>query len=68
MNDDDIDLPEPEHDHLLDHEFHDLPETGEDDATGLLDDLEETVEEEGEEDAALDDWDEDDSDAHWHDD
>lgn len=63
MNDDDIDLPEPEHDHLLDHEFHDLPETGEDDATGLLDEFEE--EEEG---AVLDDWDEDDSDAHWHDD
>ncbi|WP_160285556.1 hypothetical protein [Pseudomonas knackmussii] len=70
MNDDDIDLPEPEHDHLLDHEFHDLPEAGEDDATGLLDDLEETDEEHDEDsaEAAADDWDEDDSDAHWHDD
>ncbi|WP_435607066.1 hypothetical protein [Pseudomonas knackmussii] len=66
MNDDDIDLPEPEHDHLLDHEFHDLPEAGEDDATGLLDEFEEHDADDGEE--AADDWDEDDSDAHWHDD
>lgn len=64
MNDDDIDLPEPEHDHLLDHEFDDLPEAGEDDASGLLDEFEA---EEDEEEAA-DDWDEDDTDAHWHDD
>lgn len=59
MNDDDFDdLPEPEHEHLLDHEFDDPHEAAEHDATGLQDE----IDEEGE-------WDdEEDSDAHWHDD
>ncbi|PRA53713.1 hypothetical protein CQZ98_13675 [Pseudomonas sp. MYb115] len=31
------DIPEPEHDHLLDHEFHDDEPWGEADAQGILD-------------------------------
>ena len=62
MHDDDIDLPEPEHEHLLDHEWdEDSPEDFEHDATGLRDEPEDDQ----------DDWDdEDDEDdgAHWHDD
>lgn len=39
MNDE-IDLPEPEHDHLLDHEFHDSESFAEADAQGILDEEE----------------------------
>ncbi|MFY0729841.1 hypothetical protein [Pseudomonas sp. NFX15] len=35
---DEIDIPEPEHDHLLDHEFHDDEPWAEQDAQGILDD------------------------------
>lgn len=35
---DEIDIPEPEHDHLLDHEFHDDESWAEQDAQGILDD------------------------------
>jgi hypothetical protein len=35
---DEIDIPEPEHDHLLDHEFHDQGRWDEEDAQGVLDD------------------------------
>ncbi|WP_447802474.1 hypothetical protein [Pseudomonas serbica] len=34
---DEIDIPEPEHDHLLDHEFHDEEPWVEEDAQGILD-------------------------------
>jgi hypothetical protein len=33
-----IDIPEPEHDHLLDHEFHEEERWVEEDAQGILDD------------------------------
>jgi hypothetical protein len=58
MRDED-DLHEPEHDHLLDHEFHDHfdPEA---DAHGALDDVEE-------DESLADDFDDDDHPA-WHDD
>ena len=39
------DIPEPEHDHLLDHEFHDDEPWGEADAQGILDDEEDEDEE-----------------------
>ncbi|MCO7518356.1 MULTISPECIES: hypothetical protein [unclassified Pseudomonas] len=58
MRDED-DLPEPEHDHLLDHEFHD-PFDLEADAHGAMDDGEEDEE-------LLDDF-EDDEHPAWHDD
>lgn len=32
------DIPEPEHDHLLDHEFHDDESWGEEDAQAVFDD------------------------------
>jgi len=32
------DIPEPEHDHLLDHEFHDDESWVEDDAQSIVDD------------------------------
>lgn len=35
---DEIDIPEPEHDHLLDLEFHDMESFVEADAQGILDD------------------------------
>ncbi|WCM53599.1 hypothetical protein OH720_11490 [Pseudomonas sp. WJP1] len=38
---DEIDIPEPEHDHLLDHEFHDEEPWVEVDAQGILDDEDE---------------------------
>ncbi|WP_313456461.1 hypothetical protein [Pseudomonas sp.] len=61
MRDDD-DLHEPEHDHLLDHEFlHDGIDL-EPDAQGALDDVEN-------EEASLDDFDDEESDhPAWHDD
>lgn len=40
MNDE-IDIPEPEHDHLLDHEFHENESFAEADAQGFLDDEDE---------------------------
>lgn len=61
VSDDDIDLPEPEHEHLLDHDFDEPHEAAEHDASGLLDDAEAVDEDE-------DAWDEDDNQAHWHDD
>ncbi len=61
VSDDDIDLPEPEHEHLLDHEFDEWPESVEHDASGLRDEPEDEDEDEDE-----DDWDEDDG-AHWDD-
>ncbi|HEX9136911.1 MULTISPECIES: hypothetical protein [Pseudomonas] len=42
---DEIDIPEPEHDHLLDHEFHDEEAWVEQDAQGILDDEEDEEEE-----------------------
>ena len=42
---DEIDIPEPEHDHLLDHEFHDEEAWVEQDAEGILDDEEDEDEE-----------------------
>ncbi|EPA93998.1 hypothetical protein D3C76_826380 [compost metagenome] len=42
---DEIDIPEPEHDHLLDHEFHDEEAWVEQDAQGILDDEEDEDEE-----------------------
>ncbi len=38
---DEIDIPEPEHDHLLDHEFHENESFAEADAQGILDDEDE---------------------------
>ena len=38
-----IDIPEPEHDHLLDHEFHDQEPWVEEDAQGILDDEDEEL-------------------------
>ena len=38
---DEIDIPEPEHDHLLDHEFHNDEPWVEEDAQGILDDEDE---------------------------
>ena len=35
---DEIDIPEPEHDHLLDHEFHEEEPWIEEDAQAILDD------------------------------
>jgi hypothetical protein len=40
-----IDIPEPEHDHLLDHEFHDEEPWAEVDAQGILDDEDDEDEE-----------------------
>ncbi|MEX5586496.1 hypothetical protein [Pseudomonas urmiensis] len=57
MHDED-DLPEPEHDHLLDHEFLYQDLDSEADAQGLEDDIDENT---------LDDFDEQDHPA-WHDD
>lgn len=59
MHDED-DLPEPEHDHLLDPEFHDDfdPEA---DAYGALDEVEEDEE-------VLDDFDDEEDHPAWHDD
>ncbi|MFK3681285.1 MULTISPECIES: hypothetical protein [Pseudomonas] len=59
MHDED-DLPEPEHDHLLDHEFLYQDLDSEADAQGLEDDIEE-------DENTLDDFDEQDHPA-WHDD
>ncbi|MDF0731633.1 hypothetical protein P0Y43_13010 [Pseudomonas entomophila] len=58
MHDED-DLPEPEHDHLLDHEFLDDDLDPEADAQGAEDEVEE--------DDVLDDFDDQDHPA-WHDD
>ena len=38
---DEIDIPEPEHDHLLDHEFHDNESWVEEDAQAIFDDEDE---------------------------
>jgi hypothetical protein len=38
---DEIDIPEPEHDHLLDHEFHDNESWAEEDAQAVFDDEDE---------------------------
>ncbi|EKT4465494.1 hypothetical protein WCE02_05950 [Pseudomonas juntendi] len=59
MHDED-DLHEPEHDHLLDHEFFDDDSDPEADAHGALDEAEEDEE-------LLDDFDDDEHPA-WHDD
>jgi hypothetical protein len=40
-----IDIPEPEHDHLLDHEFHDHESWAEEDAQGVYDDVDDEDEE-----------------------
>ena len=37
------DIPEPEHDHLLDHEFHDDESWLEEDAQGIMDDDDDEV-------------------------
>lgn len=37
------DIPEPEHDHLLDHEFHDDESWVEEDAQGIMDEDEDEV-------------------------
>ncbi|WP_177409032.1 hypothetical protein [Pseudomonas sp. R37(2017)] len=37
------DIPEPEHDHLLDHEFHDEQPWGEEDAQAIFDEEEDDV-------------------------
>jgi hypothetical protein len=42
---DEIDIPEPEHDHLLDHEFHNEEAWVEQDAQGILDDEDDEDEE-----------------------
>jgi hypothetical protein len=42
---DEIDIPEPENDHLLDHEFHDEEAWVEQDAQGILDDEDDEDEE-----------------------
>ncbi|WP_460124497.1 hypothetical protein [Pseudomonas sp. S2_C03] len=40
------DIPEPEHDHLLDHEFHDDESWVEEDAQGIMDEDEDEDEDE----------------------
>ncbi|WP_419709514.1 hypothetical protein [Pseudomonas sp. NFX224] len=37
------DIPEPEHDHLLDHEFHDDDSWAEEDAQAIVDEEDEDV-------------------------
>ncbi|MEJ5056911.1 MULTISPECIES: hypothetical protein [unclassified Pseudomonas] len=37
------DIPEPEHDHLLDHEFHDDESWGEEDAQAIVDEEDDDV-------------------------